>query len=72
MLLNGNMKRDYSSREATLVLKNNGVYTVRGSEDKGRLTWQFTYLVDDRRNPAGEKMNGEKVTFILPVLHDGH
>lgn len=55
------MKRDYLSREASLVLKNNGVYSVRGTEDKGRIFWQFMYLVDDRRNAAGEKMSGEKV-----------
>lgn len=72
MLLNGNIKRDYVSREATLVLKNNGVYTVRGSEDKGRLTWQFTYLVDDRRNAAGEKMNGEKVRLSFHFCMGGH
>lgn len=55
------MKRDYISREGSLGIKNNGVYSLRGTEDKGRILWQFMYFVDDRRNAAGEKMSGEKV-----------
>lgn len=68
MFLNGDVKRDYLSREASLSLKNNGVYFVRGTEDKGRMFWQFTYFVDDRRNAAGEKMSGEKV-HPFPLLY---
>ncbi|KAF8314015.1 hypothetical protein DL93DRAFT_2080483 [Clavulina sp. PMI_390] len=63
--MNGDPKRDYLSREASLLLRTNGVYTVKGSEDKGRLTWQFTYLVDDRRDAGGEKMGGEKMLTPL-------
>ena len=68
------MKRDYLSREGSLVLKGNGVYSLRGTEDKGRILWQFVYLVDDRRNAAGEKMSGEKVckpTYISGVRAGG-
>ncbi|KAJ3800202.1 hypothetical protein GGU11DRAFT_774269 [Lentinula aff. detonsa] len=65
--------RDHVSRQATMSLKSNGVYTVRGSEtstisSKGasgdssleapKLRWKFDYFVDDRRGSG--KVEGEK------------
>ncbi|KAF5368355.1 hypothetical protein D9758_002222 [Tetrapyrgos nigripes] len=60
--------RDYISRQATLSVKSNGVYTVRGVEtshivspnpqEPQRLRWKFDYLVDDRRGSGS--LEGEK------------
>jgi hypothetical protein len=63
--VNGDETRDYISRQASLSLKSNGVYTVRGTEtsllpacvtgqgnycsDPAKLKWKFDYMVDDRR-----------------------
>ena len=69
MILNGDSKRDYISREASLVVKGNGVYAVKGAEEKGRFPWKFEYLVDDRRNGSGDKITGEKVGFFLFIVY---
>jgi hypothetical protein len=63
--VNGDETRDYTSRQASLSLKSNGVYTVRGTEtsllhayatgqgnycsDPAKLKWKFNYMVDNRR-----------------------
>lgn len=65
--------RDYISRQASLSLKSNGVYTVHGTEpasyfrdesnanqQPGKLKWKFDYVVDDRRDTVGRIMHGEK------------
>lgn len=49
------------SRQASLSVKKNGVYTVSGAEDRGRLPWRFEYLVTDRKDIGGRSMSGEKV-----------
>ncbi|KAG9000116.1 hypothetical protein FRB93_012880 [Tulasnella sp. JGI-2019a] len=58
--INGGDTKDYISRQASLSLKGNGVYTVQGVEDKGKLTWKFEYVVDNRRGPNGQELPGEK------------
>ncbi|KAJ4485794.1 hypothetical protein J3R30DRAFT_3218705, partial [Lentinula aciculospora] len=64
--------RDHVSRQATMCLKSNGVYTVRGSEtsiitkgangdsctEASKLRWKFDYYVDDRRGSG--RREGEK------------
>ncbi|THV07498.1 hypothetical protein K435DRAFT_847922 [Dendrothele bispora CBS 962.96] len=62
--------RDYISRQATLSLKSNGVYTVRGIEsshitdssfrEPQKLRWKFDYLVDVRK---GNKVSEGEKTF---------
>ncbi|KAH7338778.1 hypothetical protein B0J17DRAFT_717223 [Rhizoctonia solani] len=66
LTINGVEDRDYLSREASLSVKSNGVYTVRGSEDRGRFEWKLEYLVEDRRGPSGAVMAGEKT--LTPLL----
>ncbi|KAG9045702.1 hypothetical protein FS837_005822 [Tulasnella sp. UAMH 9824] len=63
--INGDESKDYISREASLSLKENGVYTVQGWEDKGKLFWKMDYLVDDRKASNGADINGEKT--ITPL-----
>jgi hypothetical protein len=77
LTVNGDESRDYISRQASLSLKSNGVYTVRGSETCvlapsspnakiGKLPWKFDYVVDDRRNETtGKIMAGEKILTPL-------
>ena len=65
---------DYVSRQAHLTLKYNGVYVVHGHEissvdhdgEAQKLSWQFEYLVDDRRlDVSGRIIDGEKVLTPL-------
>ena len=64
---------DYVSRQAHLTLKNNGVYVVHGHEScvdhdgqAQKLSWQFEYLVDDRRiDVSGRVIEGEKILTPL-------
>ena len=79
--VNGNESRDYISRQASLSLKSNGVYTVRGTETSSlpagisgnstshepiKLKWKFDYMVDDRRiDSSGRNMYGEKTLTPL-------
>jgi len=77
LTINGEESRDYMSRQASLSLKTNGVYTVRGSETSAlavtnstaetlKLKWKFDYLVDDRRNElTGKVIPGEKTLTPL-------
>ena len=71
LTVDGDDKHDYLSREAALILKTNGLYSVKASELKGTAMWQFTYSVEDRKNFAGDKIPGEKVMvsdpFGIPV-----
>ncbi|KAJ3849451.1 hypothetical protein EV368DRAFT_85525 [Lentinula lateritia] len=70
--INGS-SRDHVSRQATMCLKSNGVYIVRGSEssiipakevsgdsstEAPKLRWKFDYFVDDRRGSG--RREGEK------------
>ncbi|CAE7209553.1 unnamed protein product [Rhizoctonia solani] len=66
LTINGVEDRDYISREASLSLKSNGVYTVKGAEDRGRFEWKLEYLVEDRRGPSGAVIAGEKT--LTPLL----
>ncbi|KAG8988391.1 hypothetical protein FRB90_002767 [Tulasnella sp. 427] len=73
--LNGDESKDYISREASLSLKENGVYTAQGWEDKAKLFWKLEYLVDDRKATNGLDVHGEKtltpMTFTCsPFLLD--
>jgi hypothetical protein len=64
---------DYVSRQAHLTLKYNGVYVVHGHEScighdgqAQKLSWQFEYLVDDRRiDVSGRVIEGEKILTPL-------
>ena len=71
LLVNGDESQDYLSRQAYLILKANGPYTVQGTEpvqsarffpnsEPPVLTWRFDYLVGDRRTEAGRIIPGEK------------
>jgi hypothetical protein len=72
---NGDENYDFLARQASLTLKQNGVYCLRGSEEAARalsttrekLPWQFTYVVDDRRADAssGRVLPGEKTLTPL-------
>ncbi|KAJ3863016.1 hypothetical protein EV359DRAFT_82761 [Lentinula novae-zelandiae] len=70
--INGS-SRDHVSRQATMCLKSNGVYIVRGSEtsiipakevsgdsstEAPKLRWKLDYFVDDRRGSG--RREGEK------------
>ncbi|KAG8731752.1 hypothetical protein FRC11_002543 [Ceratobasidium sp. 423] len=66
LTINGVQDRDYLSREASLSVKSNGVYTVKGTEDRGRFEWKLEYLVEDRRGPSGAVIPGEKT--LTPLL----
>ena len=73
----GDESRDYISRQATLSVKANGVYTVLGTETfmasalssdaHGlRLRWKFDYLVSDRKvDGTGKTLPGEKTLTPL-------
>ncbi|KAK0481737.1 hypothetical protein IW261DRAFT_1607003 [Armillaria novae-zelandiae] len=78
--VNGEEDRDYISRQATLSLKSNGVYTIRGSETSSlhtnyhddapgaqKLRWKFDYMVDVRRQGegSGRVLDGEKTLTPL-------
>jgi hypothetical protein len=77
--VNGDDARDYVTRQASLGLKVNGVYTVRGNEAPSlpttfgngdlpdKLGWKFEYFVDDRRMDAAGKniVDGEKILTPL-------
>ena len=72
--VNDQETHDYVSRQAHLTLKCNGVYVVHGHEifsvdhdgETRKLSWQFEYLVDDRRlDISGRIIEGEKVLTPL-------
>ena len=68
--INDQETHDYVSKQAHLTLKCNGVYVVHGQEISSvdhdgqaqKLSWQFEYLVDDRRvDVSGRVIEGEKI-----------
>ncbi|KAI9445058.1 hypothetical protein H4582DRAFT_1805810 [Lactarius indigo] len=76
LLVNGDESHDYLARQAYLILKANGPYTVQGTEpvqsprhvhssEPPVLTWRFDYLVGDRRTEAGRIIPGEKTLTPL-------
>jgi len=76
LMVNGDRSRDYLSRQAYLILKANGPYTVQGTElaqslrhfpaaDPPVLAWRFDYVVGDRRTEAGRIIPGEKTLTPL-------
>ena len=76
LMVNGDRSHDYLSRQAYLILKANGPYTVQGTElvqslrhspvaDPPVLTWRFDYVVGDRRTEAGRIIPGEKTLTPL-------
>ena len=71
LMLNDDGSRDYLSRQAYLVLKANGPYSVQGTEsaqssrlypttEHSVLSWRFDYVVGDRRTESGRLIPGEK------------
>lgn len=67
IVLNGRDNFDWSTRHATLQIRNPGIYAVHGSEDrdKGRVEWKFTYMVQSRISPStGEIVLNERVSRI--------
>ena len=68
----GDEKHDYLSRGATLQIKDEGVYTVFGTEDRGRVEWKFQYLVNARQSATtGEVVPNERVSYVKLVLVQG-
>ncbi|KAG9082919.1 hypothetical protein FRC07_014065 [Ceratobasidium sp. 392] len=65
LTINGVEDVDYLSRQASLSVRSNGVYTVKGSEDHGRFPWKFEYLVEGRRGSTGSILQGEKTLTPL-------
>lgn len=76
LMVNGDRSHDYLSRQAYLILKANGPYTVQGTElvqslrhfpsaNPPVLAWRFDYVVGDRRTEAGRIIPGEKTLTPL-------
>lgn len=76
LMVNSDRSNDYLSRQAYLILKANGPYTVQGTEPvqsshllstagPSVLAWRFDYLVADRRTEAGRIISGEKTLTPL-------
>jgi len=76
LMVNGDRSRDFLSRQAYLVLKANGPYTVQGTEpvqssrllsaaQPSVLVWRFDYFVGDRRTETGRIIPGEKTLTPL-------
>jgi hypothetical protein len=77
LTVNGDVSYDYLSRQAYLILKANGPYTVYGTEplqpssrlfpaaEPSGLAWRFDYFVGDRRTEAGRIIPGEKTLTPL-------
>lgn len=52
-----------TTREAYLPIKQNGMYSVEGTEGKaGTLRWKFVYLVCNRTSLVGRGLPGEKAS----------
>ena len=65
LIVDGDEKHDYLSRGATLQIRDQGVYAVYGTEDRGRVEWKFEYLVTSRISPTtGEEVPNEKVRSV--------
>lgn len=76
LMVNGDRSHDYLSRQAYLILKANGPYSVQGTElvqslrhfpsaNPPALAWRFDYVVGDRRTEAGRIIPGEKTLTPL-------
>ncbi|KAH8835545.1 hypothetical protein DL96DRAFT_1574624 [Flagelloscypha sp. PMI_526] len=72
LIVNNDESQDYLSHLASICLKTNIVYCIRGTENScqtdysGRLDWSFTYIVADRRMQNRQiASHGEKT--ILPM-----
>lgn len=67
LTVNDEEKRDYLSRQANLVIRENGTYVLRGNEGRRKLRWEFSYLVSDRKRQGSGTgiMSGEKVCSFL-------
>ncbi|KAH8110609.1 hypothetical protein DFH11DRAFT_1489946, partial [Phellopilus nigrolimitatus] len=68
IITNGDETHDYIARTARLVLRDNGVFFVHGTEDHRlpggcvvRLNWRFEYFVSSRRPDGRSAHRGEKV-----------
>jgi hypothetical protein len=77
LMVNCDTSCDYLSRQAYLILKANGPYTVQGTElvqsahlipshEAQVLAWRFDYIVADRRTEAGRIIPGEKT--LTPLI----
>ncbi|WRT69870.1 uncharacterized protein IL334_006861 [Kwoniella shivajii] len=66
LTINGDDKYDFLSRGATLQIKEPGVYSVCGQEDRGRSEWKFEYLVQHKISlNTGEVVPNERI--IVPL-----
>ncbi|KAH0591063.1 hypothetical protein H2248_001170 [Termitomyces sp. 'cryptogamus'] len=76
--VNGEESWDYVSRQASLCLKTNGVYFVRGNETlsfpapgeatpMSKLQWRFEYMVNDRRNDASGRVVSDGEKLLTPL-----
>lgn len=57
-------EKDFLTRQASLTLKDNGVWEVSGREGR-KGNWKFTYQVEDRLTLLGKAKSGEK--NIIPL-----
>ncbi|WWC92627.1 uncharacterized protein L201_007586 [Kwoniella dendrophila CBS 6074] len=66
LTMNNDDKFDFLSRCATLQIKEPGVYSVCGLEDKSKSEWKFEYLVQHKISlSSGEQIANERI--IVPL-----
>ncbi|KDQ15713.1 hypothetical protein BOTBODRAFT_173788 [Botryobasidium botryosum FD-172 SS1] len=72
LTVNREEKRDYLSRQANLLVRENGTYVLRGSEGRKdkKCRWEFSYAVSDRRKAGAASgiMHGEKAFTPLAFV----
>ncbi|WVQ66223.1 uncharacterized protein L199_004402 [Kwoniella botswanensis] len=66
LTINNDEKYDFLSRSATLQIKEPGVYSVCGQEERGKAEWKFEYLVQNKISPKSrEQIANERI--IVPL-----
>ncbi|WWC73864.1 uncharacterized protein I206_107836 [Kwoniella pini CBS 10737] len=66
LTINNDDKFDFLSRSATLQIKEPGVYSVCGQEERGKSEWKFEYLVQNKISiNSGEQILNERI--IIPL-----
>ncbi|OCF62043.1 hypothetical protein L486_01709 [Kwoniella mangroviensis CBS 10435] len=66
LTINNDEKHDFLSRSATLQIKEPGVYSVCGQEERGKAEWKFEYLVQNEISPnSREQIANERI--IIPL-----
>ncbi|WVW87108.1 hypothetical protein I302_109165 [Kwoniella bestiolae CBS 10118] len=66
LTINGDDKYDYLSRGATLQIKEPGVYSVCGVEERGKAEWKFEYLVQNKLS-ASTKEQSTNERILVPL-----